>query len=61
MGTWAMMVFPILACQIRTTAVPFCGMRDASTRPLLMAKEPTAADRLPQLPLQSTNGLSMAT
>ena len=56
-----MMVFPILACQIRTTAVPFCGMRDASTRPLLMAKEPTAADRLPQLPLQSTNGLSMAT
>ena len=29
--------------------------------PLAIANGPTAADRLPQLPLQSTNALSMAT
>ncbi|MNP20482.1 hypothetical protein D3C76_1130540 [compost metagenome] len=58
-GTWAMMVFLMLACQIRTTQVPFSGMRDGSTRPAWMAKAPAAVDRLPQLPLQSTNGLSM--
>jgi len=28
---------------------------------LLTANEPTAADRLPQLPLQSTKGLSIDT
>ena len=33
----------------------------ASTRPMLMANGPTAALRLPQLPDQSTSGLSMAT
>ncbi|MNP42986.1 hypothetical protein D3C76_1367810 [compost metagenome] len=60
-GTWAMMVLPMLACHTRTTATPLCGMRLASTRPLLTANEPTAADRLPQLPLQSTKGLSMDT
>ncbi|MNG37290.1 hypothetical protein D3C84_1245910 [compost metagenome] len=52
---------PMLACHTRTTAMPLCGMRLASTRPLLMANEPTAAVRLPQLPLQSTNGLSIDT
>jgi hypothetical protein len=35
-----------------------CGRID---QPLLMANGPTAADRLPQLPLQSTNGLSIET
>ncbi|MCY1184255.1 hypothetical protein D9M73_249340 [compost metagenome] len=53
------MVLPILACQIRTVAMPLRGMRAESTRPLLIANEPTAADRLPQLPLQSTKALSM--
>ncbi|MNE88303.1 hypothetical protein D3C80_1856010 [compost metagenome] len=52
---------PMLACQIRTVAMPLRGRRDGSTRPLLMANEPTAADRLPQLPLQSTKALSMLT
>ncbi|KAG1420136.1 hypothetical protein G6F57_023651 [Rhizopus arrhizus] len=60
-GTWAMMVFLMLACQMRTTAMPLAGTRAGSTRPLVMAKGPTAADRLPQLPLQSTKGWSMET
>jgi hypothetical protein len=34
-------------------------MRSASMKPLAMAKGPIAADRLPQLPLQSTKGLSI--
>ncbi|MOA03143.1 hypothetical protein D3C78_1226300 [compost metagenome] len=55
------MVLPMLACQIRTTATPFCGTRLLSTRPALMANEPTAAERLPQLPLQSTKALSIET
>ncbi|MNI59509.1 hypothetical protein D3C73_1146740 [compost metagenome] len=61
MGTCAMMVFLMLACQMRTTATPLSGTRAGSTRPLVMANGPTAADRLPQLPLQSTNGWSMET
>ncbi|CFN62764.1 Uncharacterised protein [Bordetella pertussis] len=52
---------PMLACQIRTTAVPLRGTRSGSTSPLSMAKAPTAALRLPQLPLQSTKALSMET
>ncbi|MNN77314.1 hypothetical protein D3C81_1937680 [compost metagenome] len=52
---------PMLACQMRTVAIPFCGIRLLSTRPALMAKEPTAAERLPQLPLQSTKALSIDT
>ncbi|MCY1459891.1 hypothetical protein D9M71_774040 [compost metagenome] len=52
---------PMLACQMRTTAMPLCGMRPLSTRPALMANEPTAAERLPQLPLQSTNAVSIET
>ena len=38
-----------------------CGTRPASTRPLLIANGPTAAERLPQLPLQSTKALSIET
>ena len=57
----AIIALLILACQIFTVATPFCGILLASTNPLLMAKAPTAAVRLPQLPLQSTKGLSMAT
>ncbi|MNV63582.1 hypothetical protein D3C71_1561850 [compost metagenome] len=60
-GTWARMVLPILACQIRTVQVPLRGMRVGSMKPLLIANGPTAVLRLPQLPLQSTNGVSMAT
>jgi len=56
-----MMVLAMLACQMRTIAIPSCGTRLASTSPLLIANGPTAADRLPQLPLQSTNGLSIDT
>ncbi|MNJ64669.1 hypothetical protein D3C77_606360 [compost metagenome] len=56
-----MMVLPMLACQIRTVAMPSWGTRLLSTRPALMAKEPTAAERLPQLPLQSTKALSIDT
>jgi hypothetical protein len=61
MGTCATMVLPMLACQMRTVQVPFSGMRAASMNPLAMANGPTAADRLPQLPLQSTKALSMDT
>jgi hypothetical protein len=46
---------------MRTTTVPSSGMRAGSMKPLAMAYGPIAADRLPQLPLQSMNGLSMAT
>ena len=60
-GTWAMMVFWILACQMRTTHTPLSGMRAGSTNPAWMAKAPAAVDRLPQLPLQSTKALSMET
>ena len=48
----------MLACQIRTVAVPSAG---ASTSPMPIANGPTAALRLPQLPDQSTSGWSMAT
>ena len=57
-GTWFTILFLMLACQMLTVAVPSAG---ASTRPMLMANGPTAALRLPQLPDQSTSGLSMAT
>ncbi len=60
-GTLLTMVLPILACQIRTSHTPFSGIRSASTRPLAIAKGPTADDKLPQLPLQSTKGLSIDT
>ena len=60
-GTCATMVLPMFACQMRTTAMPSFGMRPASTSPLLMANGPTAAERLPQLPLQSTKALSIET
>ncbi|MNN24635.1 hypothetical protein D3C81_1380740 [compost metagenome] len=60
-GTWAMMVLPMFFCQMRTVQMPFCGMREESTRPPAMAKAPTAAVRLPQLPDQSTNALLIAT
>ncbi|MNJ63150.1 hypothetical protein D3C77_590290 [compost metagenome] len=58
-GTWAMMVFWILACQMRTTQVPLSGIRAGSTSPACRAKAPAAVERLPQLPLQSTKALSM--
>jgi hypothetical protein len=51
------MVLPMLACQMRTVTLPCCGMRAASISPMWMAQGPTAAERLPQLPLQSTKGL----
>jgi hypothetical protein len=46
------------ACHSRTRAVP---SRGAATRPRAMAKGATAALRLPQLPLQSISGASIAT
>ena len=56
-----MMVLPMLACQMRTVQTPSCGTRAGSTSPLLIANGPTAAERLPQLPLQSTKALSIET
>ncbi len=58
MGTWLMIFLLMLACQMRTMAVPSAG---APTNPMLIANGPTAALRLPQLPDQSTSGLSIAT
>ncbi|MNN76447.1 hypothetical protein D3C81_1928280 [compost metagenome] len=60
-GTWAMIVLPMLACQMRTVHRPSRGTRAASIRPLAMANGPTAVLRLPQLPLQSTNAVSIDT
>ena len=60
-GTRAMMVLPMLACQMRMVAQPLSGRRRGSISPIWMAHGPTAADRLPQFPLQSTNGWSMLT
>ncbi len=60
-GTCATMVLPMLACQIRTVATPSRGIRAGSTNPAAIANGPTAADRLPQLPLQSTKARSIAT
>ena len=60
-GTCTTISLLILTCQTRTTATPFCGILSASTRPLLIANAPTAAVKLPQLPLQSTKALSIAT
>ena len=60
-GTCTNMLFLILACHTRTIATPLSGTRFLSTKPLLMAKAPTAEVKLPQLPLQSTKGLSIAT
>lgn len=60
-GTWATMVLPMLACQMRTVHTPSGGTRAGSTRPCAIANGPTAADRLPQLPDQSTKALSMDT
>ena len=56
-----MIVFEMFACHTRTVHTPFFGMRAGSIKPLLIANGPTAADRLPQLPLQSTNALSIDT
>ena len=61
MGTCATMVLPMLACQMRTVARPSRGSAAASINPASMAKGPTAADRLPQLPDQSTSARSIAT
>ena len=60
-GTWAIMVLPMFFCQILTVHRPSEGILDLSTKPCSMANAPTAAVRLPQLPLQSTKGLSMET
>ena len=37
-GTWAMMVLPILACQMRTSQMPSSGIRAGSTSPACRAK-----------------------
>ena len=60
-GKQAALISEALLPQIRTTATPSRGNRAASIKPLLMANEPTAADKLPQLPLQSTNAESIDT
>jgi hypothetical protein len=46
-----MIVLPMFACQMRTVATPSRGRRAGATGPPLIANAPTAADRLPQLPL----------
>jgi hypothetical protein len=56
-----MMVLPMLACQMRTTSQRRCAAPSRIDQPLLIANGPTAADRLPQLPLQSTNARSIDT
>ena len=56
-----MMVLPMFFCQIFTVQMPSEGILPLSTKPCSMANAPTAAVRLPQLPLQSTKGLSMET
>ena len=53
-----MIRFPMLACQIRTVAVPSAG---APTRPASIANGPTAVERLPQFPDHSITGRSIAT
>ena len=58
-GTCATIVLPMFACQIRTVATRRAAR--ATDRPPLIANGPTAADRLPQLPVQSTNALSIDT
>src|SRR3546814_20842176 len=55
--TCATMVLLICVCQIRTTQTPFCEMRAASIRPLLIATDPTAAVRLHQFPAHLTQAL----
>ena len=55
------MVLPMLACQMRTVAMPSRGSVAASMNPAWIANGPTAADRLPQLPDQSTSAVSIAT
>ena len=47
--------------QIHTVQMPSRGTRAGSTSPLAIANGPTAGDRFPQLPLQSTKALSMET
>jgi len=56
-GTCAMMVLPMLACQMRNTQVPSRTRRDGSTRPAWIANAPAAVDRLPQLPAPVDEGL----
>ena len=41
--------------------MPFLGILSPETKPLEIAKPPTAADKFPQLPLQSIKALSIAT
>lgn len=60
-GTCTTMVLPMFACHTRTGNTPFRGSRARSMKPLMIANGPTAVDRLPQLPLQSTNALSIET
>ncbi len=60
-GTCATMVLPMFACQMRTVQWPLAGTRAGSIRPLAIANGPTADDRLPQLPDQSTKAPSIDT
>ncbi|CSC07817.1 Uncharacterised protein [Vibrio cholerae] len=60
-GTCTTMVLLMLTCHTFTATTPLCGMHSAGISPAWIAKGPTAAERLPQFPLQSTNGLSIAT
>ncbi len=43
-GTWLTIVLPMFTCQMRTSQVPLVGTFAGSTRPLAMAKGPTAAE-----------------
>ena len=56
-GKRAWMIFRVLTWWMRTSASPSA----TRTRPSSTAKGPTAEDRLPQLPFQSTTGRSTET
>ena len=51
----------MLACQMRSVHTPFSECAPRLSSPAWMAQGPDGGDRLPQLPLQSTMGWSMAT
>ena len=56
-GTSASMRFCRFCCQMRTLVAPSVGL----TQPWVIAKGPTAAERLPQFPDQSMSALSIET
>jgi hypothetical protein len=60
-GTWATMVLPMLACQMRTMQTPSRGTRSASTSRCMDREGPDRRRQVAAVADQSTKSLSIDT